>query len=128
MDGLWRLLLATLDVANAVVGEVQGAKRESPAMPDGTEEIALSADEMEGVRNYTDRLESTTTAQVSLQDSIDQLKQVTNPSEQFVIERLAGLPNLTEIEAATEQNDPNGRLRKDGGYTSAVFFSSGLVD
>ena len=32
------------------------------------------------------------------------------------------------MEAATEQNDPNGNLHKDGGYTSAVFFSSDLVD
>lgn len=119
---------ATLDVANAVVSEAQGAKQEIPAMPDDTEEIALLAVDMEGMGNYAVQLESIAAAQASLQDSIDQLKQVTNPSEQFVIERLTGLPNITGIEAATEQNDPNGHLHKDGGYTSAVFFSSDLVD
>ena len=53
---------------------------------------------------------------------------MTNPSEQYVIERLQGLPNTAGIEAATEQSGPNGNLHKDDGYTSAVFFSSDLVD
>ena len=28
----------------------------------------------------------------------------------------------------TEDNDPNGKLGKAGGYTSAVFFASPMVD
>ncbi|MDO4848934.1 MAG: hypothetical protein Q4B45_04055 [Coriobacteriia bacterium] len=33
-------------------------------------------------------------AQKALEDSIAQLKQVTNPSEAFVIQRITGLPNI----------------------------------
>ncbi len=119
---------ATLEEASAAIGEAQGAKQEVPAMPSETEEINSLAAEIEGMGDYASQLEALSTAQTNLQNSIDQLKQVTNPSEQFVIERLAGLPNITGVEAATEQNDPNGNLHKDGGYTSAVFFSSDLVD
>lgn len=119
---------ATLEAASAAIGEAQGAKQEVPAMPSETEEIITLAAEIEGMGDYASQLEALSTAQTNLQNSIDQLKQVTNPSEQFVIERLTGLPNITGVEAATEQNDPNGNLHKDGGYTSAVFFSSDLVD
>lgn len=119
---------ATLEAASAAIGEAQGAKQEAPAMPNETEEISSLAAEVEGMGDYTSQLEALSTAQTNLQNTIDQLKQVTNPSEQFVIERLTGLPNVTGVEAATEQNDPNGNLHKDGGYTSAVFFSSDLVD
>lgn len=119
---------ATLEAASAAIGEAQGTKQEVPAMPNETEEINSLAAEIEGMGDYASQLEALSTAQTNLQNSIDQLKQVTNPSEQFVIERLTGLPNITGVEAATEQNDPNGNLHKDGGYTSAVFFSSDLVD
>lgn len=117
-----------LDTASAAIGEAQSAKQEVPTMPSETEEINSLATEVDGMGDYTSQLEAISTAQTNLQNSIDQLKQVTNPSEQFVIERLTGLPNITGVEAATEQNDPNGNLHKDGGYTSAVFFSSDLVD
>ena len=56
------------------------------------------------------------------------MKQVTNPSEDFVVERLKTVPSVTEVLAVTEDNDPNGQLHKDGGYTSAVYFSSDQVD
>lgn len=118
----------TLEAASAAIGEAQGAKQEVPAMPGDTGEINSLAAKIDGMGDYAPQLEALSTAQTNLQNSIDQLKQVTKPSEQFVIERLTGLPNITGVEAATEQNDPNGKLHKDGGYTAAVFFSSDLVD
>lgn len=53
---------------------------------------------------------------------------MTSPEEAFVIQRLTGLPNITGVQAATEDNDPNEQLNKAGGYTSDVYFSSDLVD
>lgn len=118
----------TLDAASDAIGAAQGAKQEAPEMPAGTEEILSTAEEVDQMGDYSEQLAAIETATTNLQDSIDQLLQVTNPSEQFVIERLTGLPNITGVEAATEDNDPNGNLNKDGGYTAAVFFSSDLVD
>ncbi len=47
-----------------------------------------------------------------------------NPSEQFVINELSKLKVITEIQAATEDHDPNGNLHKQGGYTAAIFFTT----
>lgn len=119
---------ATLDAASAAIGSAQGAKQEAPEMPADTDEILAAAEDVGEMGDYSDQLEEIATARANLQDSIDQLRQVTNPSEQFVIERLTGLPNITGVEAVTEDNDPNGNLNKDGGYTATVYFSSDLVD
>ena len=56
------------------------------------------------------------------------MKQVTNPSEAFVIERLQGIEGIGDISAVTEDNDPNGQLGKAGGYTATVYFTSPLVN
>lgn len=116
------------ETASAAIGQAQGARQEAPAMPENTDEINAAAQEIEAMGDYAFQLDALSSAQQALDQSIQQRAQVTNPSEQFVIERLTGLPNVTGIEAATEENDPNGNLHKDGGYTSAVFFSSDLVD
>ena len=116
------------DAASAAIGDAQAAKKDVPEMPSDTDAINAEAKKIKGMGDYSEQLTALDTANQNLQNSIDQMKQVTNPSEQFVIERLQGLPNITGVEAATEQNDPNGNLHKDGGYTSAVFFSSDLVD
>lgn len=55
-------------------------------------------------------------------------KEIDNPSSEYVIECLKKIPLITEIEAVTERNDPNGNLNKQGGYTAQVFFSYALVD
>lgn len=119
---------ATLDAASEAIGAAQGARQVAPEMPADTEAILAAAEEIDGMGDYAEQLEGIETARANLKNSIDQLLQVTNPSEQFVIERLTGLPNITGVEAVTEENDPNGNLDKDGGYTSTVYFSSDLVD
>lgn len=118
----------TLDAASAAIGAAQAARQDVPEMPAGTDDIRAAAEDIDGMGDYSAELEALGVAQANLRQSIDQLKQVTAPSEQFVLERLSGLPNITGAEAVTEQNDPNGNLHKDGGYTAAIYFSSDLVD
>lgn len=60
--------------------------------------------------------------------SSKQLEQVTNPSEKFILKRLSDVSHITDMEAVTEGNDPNGNLNKAGGYTSCVYFSTDLLD
>jgi cell division protein FtsB len=116
------------EAASSAIGQAQAAKQSAPEMPDSTDEINASAKKIDGMGEYQEQLDALTTAKQNLQNSIDQLKQVTCPSEAFVIERLTGLPNVTGVEAVTETNDPNGKLNKAGGYTASVYFSSDLVD
>ena len=56
------------------------------------------------------------------------MKQITNPNEDFVIQHLKGIPNISGYQAVTEDHDPNGNLNKQGGYTSTVYFSTPLID
>ena len=119
---------ATDEAASSAIGQAQAAKQSAPEMPSGTDEINAAAAEVDKMGDYTETLNALAAAQKALEDSIAQLKQVTNPSEAFVIQRITGLPNITGVEAVTEPNDPNGKLNKAGGYTATVYFSSDLVD
>ena len=119
---------ATDEAASSAIGQAQAAKQSAPEMPSGTDEINAAAAEVDKMGDYTETLNALAAAQKALEDSIAQLKQVTNPSEAFVIQRITGLPNITGVEAVTESNDPNGKLNKAGGYTATVYFSSDLVD
>lgn len=66
------------------------------------------------------------TSTVVIGDSIE--SNLINPSENLVISKLKTIPVITGIQAATETNDPNGKLHKEGGYTSAVYFSTSYVN
>lgn len=119
---------ATDEAASNAIGQAQAAKQSAPQMPSGTDEINAAAAEIDKMGDYTATLDALASAKKALEDSIAQLKQVTNPSEAFVIQRITGLPSITGVEAVTETNDPNGKLNKAGGYTATVYFSSDLVD
>ena len=97
-----------------ILAEVEVICTEKDAMIAATGQLS--------VPDYSAVFEKLENTQKALEDSILQNQQVTNPSEAFVIEQLTGLPGITMIEAATEDNDPNGNLHKTGGYTAAVFF------
>lgn len=72
---------------------------------------------------------STTTNTSDYSDAIgDSPEAAVSPSESYIIESLNQSEFILEIEAATESNDPNGKLNTDGGYTTCVFFSSTLID
>lgn len=49
------------------------------------------------------------------------------PAEEYVVKCLENVATINGIAEVTEENDPNGKLNKDGGYISAVYFSSSLV-
>ncbi len=119
---------ATDTAASNAIGQAQAAKESAPEIPSDTDEINATAADIDKMGDYTETLSSLAAAKKALEDSIAQLKQVTNPSEAFVIGRITGLPNITGAEAVTESNDPNGKLGKAGGYTATVYFSSDLVD
>lgn len=57
-------------------------------------------------------------------DSIEQLKQVTNPKESFLLERAKTVDTITDVEAATEETDGNGMMNKDGGYYAYIALKS----
>lgn len=61
-------------------------------------------------------------------NELDGMKLVDAPTEAYIIACLEATPNVVEIAAVTEDNDPNGELNTDNGYYAAVFFSVDLID
>lgn len=50
-------------------------------------------------------------------------KQLMNPSEEWVMNKLSKCSDVSNIQAVTEDNDPNQLLNKEGGYTSTIYFT-----
>ena len=84
--------------AGATIGEVQSDVAEappSPRLPDETDEIREETDrlpaliaEVEALGNYEEQVARLESAQAAIEASIEQMQQVTNPSEAFVIQRI----------------------------------------
>lgn len=100
---------------------------EAPKMPSSLEDINSATSELKAM-NYDAEIKALKDAEKALTDSIEQMKLVTDPSEAFVIERLQGVEGVGEISAVTEDNDPNGKLGKAGGYTATIYFTSPNVN
>ena len=104
----------------------------SDAMVDTPSEISdeseLEDSVLPDVPDYSDLIAALETALEDYENSIQSMKQVTAPDTDFVMERLQWVDTIQEIEAVTEDNDPNGLLNKQGGYIGCVYFSDSQVD
>ncbi len=98
-----------------------------PSTPSGLEEINAETEKLKAI-DYEADIQTLKDAENAVSESIEQMKLVTNPSEAFIIERLQGVEGIGEISAVTEDNDPNGQLGKEGGYTATIYFTSPMVD
>ena len=77
--------------------------------------------------DYSEQTNAIEAQKMLAETSIAILNQITNPSEDFIISRLFELEHVSDVAAATEEHDPNGRLHKQGGYTAAIYFRYDLV-
>lgn len=78
--------------------------------------------------DYTDTISKLKEAHQAYDDSILSLKQITAPSDEFVMDRLKRIENITAMGAVTEDNDPNGRLNKAGGYIGTIYYRDSQID
>lgn len=67
-------------------------------------------------------------AMKAYKNSIKQEQQVTEPEENFIIERVKTVKTVINVEAATEETDGNRMLNKDGGYYSFVAMKSSMIE
>lgn len=91
------------------------------------EKAIASADGAKDDDAYVKVTKKVKTTARAYQNSVKQLKQVTNPKEAFLIERAKTVGTITNVETATEENDPNKLLGKSDGYTSYIAMKSSLV-
>lgn len=89
--------------------------------------IKIPEDKVDAV-DYSDILSSLTTARKAYKDSVQGLKQITAPSDEFVMDRIKRLDNILAIGAVTEDHDPNGKLNKAGGYIGTIYYEDSRID
>lgn len=63
-----------------------------------------------------------TTVETTEETTEDPSLKLIAPSEEYVISCLKTVADITDIEAATEDHDPNGGLNKQGKYIAAIYF------
>lgn len=120
----------TPNVKTELLTTIKAAKKvrvDVPKMPSNTQAIKKAAEKATENINYAATIKDLNLAVSKYQTSIKQNRLVTNPSQKEVLSRLSNVANVTKLQAATEENDPNESLNKAGGYTSAIFFTSPLV-
>lgn len=110
------------------LSDAKAAQRKIPDLPKKTADINAETKKLSEPLGYSSVINAISEKQTAYQNSVLQMKQITNPNEDFVIQRLKGIPNISGYQAVTEDHDPNGNLNKQGGYTSTVYFSTPLID
>lgn len=118
----------TLTDLQVSISTAKEAKRDIPDMPTETELIIAETETLNVPLDYSEFISSLNNSKTALENSIKQLEQVTNPTGDFVILRLKEVSGIVDIQGVTEDNDPNGKLNKAGGYTSQTYFSSELIN
>lgn len=78
--------------------------------------------------DYTAEITSLSNCQSDYENSVQSMRQITAPTDEFVISRLPLIETIFEIKAVTEDYDINGMLGKQGGYIGCIFFSDNQVD
>ena len=110
------------------LSDAKAAQRKIPDLPKKTADINAETKKLSEPLDYSSVINAISEKQTAYQNSVLQMKQITNPNEDFVIQRLKGISNISGYQAVTEDHDPNGNLNKQGGYTSTVYFSTPLID
>lgn len=118
----------TIDTAKEALKNAGASKIVIGEMPKATKDILSRTKELSTPVDYSDELTSLSTAYTNLENSKKQYKQVVNPSEEFVMQRILTVDDVADARAVTEDQDPNGNLYKAGGYTSTIYFESKTVN
>ena len=118
----------TVSDLTTAIADANAARRNVPDLPKNKDDVIKASNTLREPLDYTDIIASISKKQTALETSIQQMKQVTNPSEDFIIQCLQQIDGISGYQAVTEDHDPNGNLNKQGGYTAAVYFSSPLIN
>lgn len=119
---------ATINNLTVAISDAGLAKRKVPKLPSKTEDILSATGELLKPLDYSSVIANITDTKTAFENSIKQMKQITNPTGDFVVQRLQGIDGISACQAVTEDHDPNGNLNKQGGYTAAIYFSSPWIN
>ena len=109
-------------------GELSVQQQEAEAAKAAVEEAAEKIPDVPAVPDFSKDVESLQMRCDAYEKSVQKLKNVTAPSDSFVMERLQKISTLVQAEAVTKENDPNGLLGEKDGYIGCVYFLDERVD
>ena len=89
---------------------------------------AFSFPEDPEIPDFNNEISGIEEALKEYENSIISMKQITAPSDDFVMERLQRIDTITMMAPVTEDHDPNGKLGKQGGYIGCIYFRDSQVD
>lgn len=121
------LVETTITDLESVISLAKATKIQISDKPKKLEELKAETEKLNQV-DYQTIIEEITRKKIAYENSVKQLKQLTNPAESFIIKRIEGIEGITGVSAVTEDNDPNGKLNKQGGYTAQIYFTHSKVD
>lgn len=120
--------LSIIETAKETTKEAGLAKKIVGKIPRKTKDINERAKELSAPYDLSEQIEKLDNVYEEYTTSIKQYKQLTNPSEEFVKQRLLRVDEIKDVRAVTEDNDPNGQLNKPHGYTATLYFESKNVN
>ena len=116
----------TVELKNEV-STAEKKKQVIPKIKKKTSDINKQVKSLKKPINYTTEIKVLKDKNQKYSTSVKQLKQITNPSNTFVESRLKEIDTISDVQSATEDNDPNQGLNKQGSYTAAVYFADNEV-
>lgn len=106
-------------VVDKLNGKIDSMNKDKKTMDSVVKEL--------NVPDYSSTLNTIKEQKEDLEESYAVQKQIMNPTQDWVLSKLNNVNDISNIACATEDNDPNGNLGKDGGYTAQIYFSSSLL-
>lgn len=107
--------------------DLKAVKEKAEADIKAIQEVVIP-EEIPGVPDYSEDITAITESQKAHEDSIQGLKQITAPTDDFVMDRLKNIETIADMAPVTEDHDPNGQLNKQGGYIGCIYFKDTQVD
>lgn len=117
----------TLEDLKTQVESSQKRIKKVPKIKTNTVDIKKQIKELKKEVDYSTDIKSIVQKIDSYSTSVQQLKQITNPTNIFIEERLKEIDTITGVQSVTETNDKNELLNKQGGYTASVYFTDNEV-
>lgn len=117
----------TLEDLKTQVESSQKRIKKVPKIKTNTVDIKKQIKELKKEVDYSTDIKSIVQKIDSYSTSVQQLKQITNPTNIFIEERLKEIDTITGVQSVTETNDKNELLNKQGGYTASVYFTDSEV-
>ena len=113
------MLIPALEMA---ISDAKAVKELNFNVPSSVEEIITRTEELQKT-DYTVALKNLSEKHEAVVVNAKRYQLVNHPTEAYIIQCLKTIPEIVNISAVTEDNDPNGNLNKPGGYTATVYFA-----